>query len=130
LAEAPSTDPIATPGKPRSGAGRSFRDTLQRPREVLPQKREFALDSAGTADHHMIGPGIAVRWDQFSRESPESALHSISGDGVADPAGDCEADAHPRVLVTAIADEKNKSRHCGAPSGVRRKEIRALLDDG
>ena len=65
----------------------------------------------------------------FAGEGAQPPLHPVAYDGPANLFRDREADAHLRVGIVAVADEEHESGSRGAPAGVRRKEIRAFLDD-
>ena len=106
---------------------RSWRDTLQRPSKVLPEKVEVPFDTAGAADHHVIRSRKAIRGNDFPRKLPEAPLHAVACDGVPDLATDGEAHAFCVAAILPVADEEHESGRRGAPSGVRREEIRAFL---
>ena len=76
----------------------------------------------------MVRAGNALRWHQFAGERSKAALHSVPNDGAADLLRDGETDAHPRIVILAIADEQDEAGGCGAKAAVGGKEVRALLD--
>lgn len=120
--------PAASRGISRSEAGRSFGDTPECPRKVLAQHVEIALDPTASADYHMVGPGKAALDYHFARQRPETALHPVSDDGIADLAGDSETYPAEQVAVLAVAHEEHKTRRSGAPAAVRGQEVRTFLD--
>jgi len=77
----------------------------------------------------MVGAGVAVRGDEFAGEGPEPPLHPVADDCASDFLADRKADAHPRVVVAAVADEEHESGSRGTPTGVRGEEIRAFLEN-
>jgi hypothetical protein len=72
----------------------------------------------------VIGAGLAVDRNDLAGQRPESTLHPVADDGAADLLGDGETDAPGRIAVLAVADQKDESRGCRAPSGIRGEEIR------
>ena len=64
---------------------------------------------SGAADHHMVGAGESLRRHDLARERAEAALHSVADDRSADLLGDGESDAHRRIVIVAVADEKHKA---------------------
>jgi hypothetical protein len=76
----------------------------------------------------MIGAGEALRGHDLSSKRAKATLHAITDDGAADLAGDSEADAHRRVGVGSVADEKDEAGRRRALAGVRGEEVGALLD--
>ena len=87
-----------------------------------------ALDSAGPADHNMVGPGNPMFGQGFAGEGPEAAFHPVADDRIADLPGHGDADAHGRIVVTARADEQDEAGHGGALAAIGGEEIRALGD--
>jgi hypothetical protein len=87
---------------------------------------EVALDPAATADHHMVGAGIALCGQNLAGEGAEAALHPVAHDRSANLFADGEANAPKRVAIVTIANEEHESGCRRAPSGVRSEEIRAF----
>jgi len=109
---------------------RSRASFLQSPQKLLSQKRVFALDTATAADHHMVRPRMTANGHDFASERPETALHAVADDGLADLLADGESDALRGIAVVAVADEEDESRHRRAPTGVRSEKVRAFAEDG
>lgn len=76
----------------------------------------------------MVGTRQSLGGNDFAGERSHPPLHPVSNDGVADLAGDRESDSYLRVAVVPVTDQKDESGGRGAPSGVRREEVRAFLD--
>ena len=87
---------------------------------------ELTVDSAGTADQHMIGSRNAVIGQRFPGEGTKPALHPVADDRISDLLRDGEADADRRVVIAARADEQDETGHGGALAAVGGEEIRAL----
>jgi hypothetical protein len=122
--------PIANRGQSRSVAARSFSQTIQSGRQICSKKREIALDSTTSANHHMVRASDPFCRHDFASEGPKAALHSISDHGTADLFGNGKTDAHGGIRVFAITDEQNEAGGRCAPTAVRGKEIGALLKVG
>jgi hypothetical protein len=88
-----------------------------------PKQPEIALDALGSADHHMIAARNPLRRHDLAGQRAEAPLHAVADDGAPDLLGDGESNADRRVLIVAIADEKDEAGRCRAPAGVRRDEI-------
>jgi hypothetical protein len=98
--------------------------------ELLSQLAEIALDSAGAADQHMVGPGKAPGGQKLSGERAQAALHAVANDRAADLLGDGETDAHRLIRVLPLADEQDETGRRHATAAVRGKKVGALLDRG
>jgi hypothetical protein len=102
--------------------------TLQCFRQVLTQMSEVALDPRLPPDHHVVGTGEALYWNDFARQLAEAALHSVADDRAADLASDCEPNAHRRIAILALANEQDEAGSGRAHAAVGGDEIRAFAD--
>lgn len=119
---------VASRGLSISTAAQSLVKAFKGTRELLTKKPEVALDPASSPDHHVVGPGEALRWYDFAGERAETALHSVADHGAADLLGDGKTNAHCGIRIFAITDQQNETWCCRAPTAVRGKEIGALLE--
>ena len=71
---------------------------------------------------------MAADRQNLAGKRPEPPLHPVADDGVADLLGNGETGAHCRVIVAAVADEKNKAGSGRPPSGVGGEKVRPLAD--
>ena len=69
---------------------------------------------------------MAVNRDYLPGKRTKPPLHPVSDDGVADLAADCETDALRRISIGPVTHKEHESSRRGAPSGVRREEVRAF----
>jgi hypothetical protein len=101
---------------------------VQGAQKLRAHQAEVALDAPGAADHHMVGARLSLGRNDLAGERAKAPLHAVADDRSADLLGYSEADAHRRIRILTIADEKDKAGRGRAPAGVRGKEIGALLD--
>jgi hypothetical protein len=110
--------------------GRSFPKALQRRGKFVAEQGEFALDAIRAANHHVVGPGNALGWDNFAGERAQPALQAVADDRPTDFFGDRKADAHRFIRILAVTHEQDKSGSRHAAAAVRGEEVGALLDRG
>ena len=101
---------------------------LKRARQLLPETLEVSLDSAGTADQHMVGAGDALHRQEFAGERAQSALHPVADHRSADFPGDGETDADRRIAIGAVADQQNEVGGRRPPARIGGEEIGAFAN--
>ena len=70
-------------------------------------------------------PAKPVGSNDLAGQRTKTPLHAVADHGAADLARDGEADAHRRVHVLAVADEKDEAGRRRALAGIGGKEIGA-----
>jgi hypothetical protein len=101
---------------------------VERSGKLAPEQSEVALDAVRSADHYMIRAGDTLCGHDLAGEGAEAALHPVADHGAADLLGHGEADAHPRIIVLAVADQQDEAGRARPKPGIGGKEVRAFLD--
>src|SRR5436190_23570857 len=101
--------PFATPWRSGRASVQSPTQPVQRDFEIRPELAVVALDSADSANHHMVGTGKALGWHDLPRKRTEAALHAVADDGAADLPGHGKADAHRWIGILAVADQEDET---------------------
>jgi hypothetical protein len=86
--------------------------------QIRAQIGERQIITARSANQHMIGALDARFWKNFTHQSPQSALHPITGHGVANFFADGIANAQRFILIAAFADKQDKAGHGEAKAAI------------
>lgn len=78
----------------------------------------------------MVGPGNSTGWQQVPRQRPQSPLHPVADDGIADFLGDGETDANRHIVIPARVDQQYESGSRNAAPAIGSQKIPPRCQDG